>query len=273
MMYHIFADDVQIYKSFKREDSIKSLLDINKDLKAIQNWAVANKLKLNVAKTQAIAISASNETRYLPPLWLNGLIVPYSDTVKNLGMIFNKKLDWKEHVDLVCDKIYKSLRSLWPRFSVTPQLTRVMMTKSLLMPHIEYCSIVYSHGLSVALKEALEKAFGSMIRFTYGVRKYDSIVNYKEKLLGFSLSKFFRFRASMFLYKLLLTNAPKYLSFLAVTGSSARTKQLKIPRNSTHYGNTLAVKGVVEWNALPIAIRTSRSIGQFRSSMMVFMKG
>lgn len=143
MMYHIFADDVQIYKSFKQEDSIESLVEINKDLRTIQNWAYENKFKLNVAKTQAIAISTNNETRYLPPLWLNGLIVPYSDTVKNLGMLFNKKLDWSEHVDLVCDKIYMSLRSAWLRFSVTPKSTRIMLAKSLFMPHIEYCSIVY----------------------------------------------------------------------------------------------------------------------------------
>lgn len=190
MMYHIFADDVQIYKSFKQEDSITSLVEINKDLRAIQSWAFENKLNLNVAKTQAIAISTNNETRYLPPLWLNGLIVPYSSTVKNLGMLFNKKLDWKEHVDLVCGKIYKSLRSTWPRFSVTPKVTRIMLAKSLFLPHIEYCSIVYSYGMSMASKNMLEKAFGAMIRYAFGIRKYDSIRNYMDKLLGFSLSKF-----------------------------------------------------------------------------------
>lgn len=90
---------------------MNGIAEINKALRSIQIWAECNKLQLNVAKTQAIAISSSNETRFLPPLWLNGSIVPYSDTAKNLGMIFNKKMDWKEHVEFVCDKVYKSLRS------------------------------------------------------------------------------------------------------------------------------------------------------------------
>lgn len=272
-MYHLFADDVQIYKSFKHKDSVASIAEINKDLRTIRSWSINNKLNLNVAKTQAIAISANNDTRFLPPLWLNGLIVPYSDTVKNLGMIFNKRLDWKEHVDSVCDKIYKSLRSAWPRFSVTPQLTRITMAKSLFMPHIDYCCIIYSYGMSMASKSTLNKAFGSIIRFAYGVKRFDSIRNYADKLLGYSLEQHFSLRAMLFLYKLLAMKTPPYLSFLVVMGNSARTKQLNIPRNSIHYGGTLAVKGVAEWNRLPTVVRVSRTIGQFRSNCIGHLMG
>lgn len=38
------------YKSFKHEDSIKSLKEINADLKMIQRWADDSNLQLNVSK-------------------------------------------------------------------------------------------------------------------------------------------------------------------------------------------------------------------------------
>lgn len=61
MMYHVFADDVQVYKSFKHEDSVKSLADINMDLKSIVKWAKENWIQLNATKSQAIAISVNND--------------------------------------------------------------------------------------------------------------------------------------------------------------------------------------------------------------------
>lgn len=272
MMHHMFADDVQIYKSFKQDDSIQSLKEINEDLKLIQNWADSNNLMLNVSKTQAIAISSNNETRFLPPLWLNGLIVPYSDRVKNLGMFFNKKLDWTDHAQHVCDKVHKSLRSAWPRFNVTPQSTRAMLAKSLLLPHFDYCCVIYSFGLNAASKALLERAYGSVIRFVYGVKKYDSIRNYSERLLGFPLMKYFSLRGASFIYKLINSRAPTYLNFMINWGTSRRTGQLIIPRHSTHYGNSLAVKGVAEWNMIPLVIRSSRCYNEFRAKMAGFLK-
>ena len=68
MMYHLFADDVQIYRSFKQEDSIQSLKEINEDLKLIQNWADGNKLLMNVSKTQAIlSVPTMKQDFYLLP--------------------------------------------------------------------------------------------------------------------------------------------------------------------------------------------------------------
>lgn len=272
MMYHIFADDFQIYRSFRLCDSIDSLNKINSDLRAIQKWASVNRLNLNVSKTQAIAFSFNIDTRFLPPLWLNGLIVPYSDCVKNLGMLMNKRMDWKDHVGSVCNKVYNGLRSAWPHFNNTPQVTRVLVAKSMFLPHFEYCSVVYSYGIDASSRAMLDRAFGSVIRYAYGIRKYDSIRCYVEKLLGFSLKKFYSYRAFAFLYKLINAKSPKYLNFIVNIGNSSRTKQLRIPRYNHQYGDTLMVKGASEWNRVPMSVRDVSSFGVFRSRCMEHLK-
>ena len=147
-----------------------------------------------------------------------------------------------------------------------------MLAKSLFLPHFDYCSVIYSYGLNSASKSLLERAFGSVIRFVYGVKKFDSIRNYSNKLLGFSLMKYFSFRAASFIYRLIITRSPKYLDFMINMGTSRRTKQLMIPRHSTHYGSTLAVKGVAEWNGIPLVVRSSRCYAEFRAKMVAFLK-
>lgn len=271
MMYHIFADDVQVYKSFNHADSVKSIEEINRDLKSIEKWAKDNKIQLNASKSQAIAVSVNSETRFLPPIWLNGLIIPYSDSVKNLGMKFNKKLDWSDHIGFVCDKIYKGLRSLWPHYNNTPQAARIHLAKSLLVPHIEYCSVVFSYGISSASKSSLDRAFGSIVRYAYGIRKYDSISQHTDRLLGVSLNNFFKYRTLLFLHKLIHTKTPKYLNFIVCQGRSARTNQLKIPRHGSQYGKTMMVKGAYDWNLVPMVIRSKRSTKEFSAKCLGYL--
>lgn len=65
---------------------------------------------------------------------------------------------------------------------------------------------------------------------------------------------FYSFRVMLFLYKLIDTSKPKYLSFIVNTGLSARTRQLKIPRNTSHYTKALMVRGVAERNTIDFAL-------------------
>lgn len=136
-------------------------------------------------------------------------------------MIFNKMMDWKDHTGLVCDKVYKGLRSAWSLFNDTSQLPRILMAKSLFLPHFEYCSVVHiqtvqsfciDHKISIWYTE---------------VRQYQKIC---LQLLGFSLKNFYSFRAFAFLHRLINSNSPKYLNLIVKLGSSTRTKQLWTPR-------------------------------------------
>lgn len=187
-------------------------------------------------------------------------------------MMFNKRMDWKDHVGIVCDKIYKGLRSAWPHFNNKPQLTRILMAESLFMPHFEYCSVVYSYGIDASSKLLLDRAFGSIVRFAYGIWKYDSIRNYVDNLLGFSLKKFYSFRALAFIHKLINSESPKYLNFIVNFGASLRTKQLRIPRYEKQYGDTLMVKGVSEWNMVPVIVREVSSFDVFRTRCVRYLR-
>lgn len=86
-----------------------------------------------------------------------------------------------------------------------------------------------------------------------------------DRLLGCDLERYFKVRAMGFIYKLIRTRTPSYLSFITETGRSSRTNQLLVPRYyNQQCGDSLRAKGVVDWNSLPNNIRSLSSYDRFR---------
>ena len=52
--YHIYADDTQLYISFKCKDPLDSLTKLNMCISDIRVWMIKNKLKINDCKTEFI---------------------------------------------------------------------------------------------------------------------------------------------------------------------------------------------------------------------------
>ena len=74
--YHIYADDTQLYISFKGKDPLDSLTKLSMCISDIRLWMIKNKLKINDSKTKFIIFQS--------PLMiqnLNYLSVSVGDTV------------------------------------------------------------------------------------------------------------------------------------------------------------------------------------------------
>ena len=54
--YHIYADDTQLYISFKCKDPLESLTKLNMCISDIQVWMIKNKFKINDSKTEFIIV-------------------------------------------------------------------------------------------------------------------------------------------------------------------------------------------------------------------------
>ena len=89
----LFADDTMNYES---DDDIYRLINnINRNLENLRLWFIANKLSLNVLKTEAMMFSRKILYHPIPPALLDGKPISYSFNTKFLGLILNIKLSWK----------------------------------------------------------------------------------------------------------------------------------------------------------------------------------
>jgi hypothetical protein len=97
-----FADDTMLVV---RSHSIKRLEKItNEALTIIDNWGTVNKLKFNAEKTKAILFT--RKLRYTEPhICLGNTNIPLSNSLKYLGLIIDKNLNWNEHINTNVTKV------------------------------------------------------------------------------------------------------------------------------------------------------------------------
>ena len=110
-VYH-FADDTNLLYSHKNPKTLQKI--VNKDLKTLYEWLCANRLSLNVGKTEFIIFRPSKKSlsnRIV--LTLNRTKLYESPKIKYLGLILDSRLTWKDHITELSKKISRSVGILY----------------------------------------------------------------------------------------------------------------------------------------------------------------
>ena len=80
----------------------------NQELCKVANWLGANKLSLNVSKTEYIIFKAKNKKiAQNIEIQIDNQIIEQVKKTKFLGLIIDKELSWKHHIKQVTTKISK----------------------------------------------------------------------------------------------------------------------------------------------------------------------
>lgn len=279
--FHLYADDLQIYISFKPREMNISVNKLNLDLKAISEWARCHGLKINPNKSQAILIGTqklvnSVNIDLIPNISLNDTVIALSKTVKNLGIYFDENLSWTEHVSHVYKKTLAALHSLKRLKFVLPESLKISLVQSLIFPHFDYCDAVYS-DISLTLGMKLQRLQNSCVRFIFNLKYFDHVSTYYTRLRWLRLNDRRKCHNLILLYKVLSSSTPIYLSSRFVTVSSHHrfntrsqsTSLLSIPlHSSTIYSKSFTLSASREWNLLDGNTRNSVSLSIFRNTII-----
>ena len=95
-LYH-FADDTNLLYSNRNEKLLRK--NVNIDLRLIFQWLCANRLSVNVEKTEFIIFKSQRKSlKERLTLKLNGKTIFESKKLRYLGLIVDEKLTWKFHI-------------------------------------------------------------------------------------------------------------------------------------------------------------------------------
>ena len=143
---NLFADDSTLsYACNNIEDGIKAM---NKDLSKIYDWTCANKLSLNVTKTKAMIIASRSKKyaeiceKYKCDFKINDQPIELVDEIKLLGIMIDQHLTFEPHVEYLSRKMLKKFYVLKRCDSRLNCYSKILFYKSLIAPHIDYCSTV-----------------------------------------------------------------------------------------------------------------------------------
>lgn len=275
--HHMFADDVQLFFSFKKGCYNEAVFRVNQDLYEINRWARDNFLSLNAKKSQVIIFCETGDKllspNLLPNVLLNGVVIPYADKVLNLGIAMDQKLSFKDQVSNVCSKVFSRLRSLWPNSHMFPLKTRLMLVKTLILPAFTYAASAYLTSLSAADIGSLERAFSACVRFTYRLRRYDSAREYVDRVLGCPIMTYLKQRRCSAVHAISVTKTPSYLYDKLCLGRASRNPVFIIPRHSSRqYNRSFFVSAISDYNFLPVDIKKLRSLPEFGRACLDCLK-
>ena len=149
-----FADDRELVGKISNvEDAI-----YHKQIEDFVNWCDKNYWYLNVSKTKAMCIDFRKNQRCPKPVYIKGEAVGRADTYKYLGVVFDRKLNWKENIKSVLKKVnlrmhcMRKLRS----FGVNSD-TLVTFYNAVMCSIITFGSVCWGRNISKSDRGRLEK--------------------------------------------------------------------------------------------------------------------
>ena len=109
----LYADDLVIYNTSSRLQS--SARTLQNFIGKLESEAQSMGLRLSPPKSEVIHFYRNikgGKTRDFPPIRLYGEEIPKKETTKFLGMILDRKLDWKAHITALKGEIRRALNVL-----------------------------------------------------------------------------------------------------------------------------------------------------------------
>ena len=132
----------------------------NSELTNLYSWLKANKLSLNIAKTEFMGIGSRQkfhaENCSQLNIQLDNQPISRVEHAKSLGLIIDDRLSCSNHISELCRKISSEVGALRRIRPLISQSTAVQIYNALIQPHFDYCAPVWD-GLSSYLCEKLQK--------------------------------------------------------------------------------------------------------------------
>ena len=203
-------------------------------------------------------------------LSVGDLQFPFVTSARSLGVMLDSKLDWKEHVLVVCKRVNSLMYRLYHFRRSTNFALRKHLVASLLFPLIDYCSLVY-RGLSGEQDVIIQRLLNRGIRYIYGASVAEHITPYRRELGWLEASGRRDYFAACMLYKLFSNLAPGYLVEIFIMRNSDRPCRgvqgaLVVPSFRTEsLRKSFHVSSTYLWNSLPSSIQSAPSLPIFKS--------
>ena len=167
----LYADDFAAYLKAKTADEAERRF--NPYLGKISAWAKLWRFTFSIEKCAAIAFSRERAPPMEPLLFLSGHPIPMVKSFKFLGLIFDRKLLWKEHVQSVILRVVKTknLFAVLTKHKRGPNLQCLLILfKTLVRSIVDYGLIVYGAACASSI-EKIDVVLRSIMRLILGAFK------------------------------------------------------------------------------------------------------
>ena len=271
----MYADDTNI--TFASNNLIDLEREMNKDLRNIATWLTANKLTLNILKSEYMLISSRQRIAAFGgnfKLECNGMSLSMVVKTKCLGLQIDKHLTWDSHVNSITKKVVSALVMLKRIKRLVPYKNLISVYKSTIEPYFDYCSTVWN-SIGSELSSKLQRLQNRAARIITGAR-YTKRSKEVLSRLGWQTLKQRRLeQTAIMMFKISNKMTPNYLEEMFQRDFGSKVYDLRssdrnyvLPKNRTDYYNkSFAFTGAKVWNSLPNDLKQITSLETFKKRL------
>ena len=122
----------------------------------LENFCSKWRMGLNASKTKCLLFQRGKSSLTTPNLYLMKEPLKYEDNIKFLGITFDKKLTFEQHINNIHDKCIKRLnllKTISGRSWGANEETIMYTYRTFIRPVIEYGAVLYAHADEYLLKK------------------------------------------------------------------------------------------------------------------------
>ena len=252
--------------------------DMNIDLQFLQNWLIANRLTLNVLKTEFMLVGSRQRVATLTQeldLSLNGIWLKRVNSSKCLGVEIDEFfLTWDAHIFSVSKKVSSGIGVLKKIKPFVPTYNLISVYQSIIEPNFDYCSVVWDDN-SDQLTDKLQILQNRAARVITGA-DYRMPTSALLSKLGWSGLKEKRNKQkALMMFKIMNGMTPAYFEDIFMRNIGRSVYNLRISRRNLalpavktdYYRNSFAYTGEKIWNALPDEMKYGKSMRAFKRKL------
>ena len=243
----------------------------------VQNWMIKDKLQFNGEKTEAMLVGTKSKlcSVSIQSIQLGDNTIPFSDSVKNLGVTLDNTLSMQSFLTQTCQSCYLQIRRIGSiRRYLSTEATAKLAT-ALILSRLDYCNALLS-GMSVSSLTCLQRIQNTAARLVLRKKKFDHVSPLLRSLHWLPVASRIEYKLNTLCYKSIHQTAPAYLNDSISIYTPARTLRsssdplsLQVPRYNlpTVGRRSFSVSGPVSWNKLPLSIRQRPTLSAFKSNL------
>ena len=161
LTFYLFADNTNLLYADKNLKSLENIVNI--ELSKICNWLTANKLFLNIKKSNYVIFHPyQKKPNYQVDLKMldtsanTYAFLEQKSCVRYLGILIDSNLSWKDHINHIAAKISQLIGVIAKLRHFVPTHTLLNIYQSLILPHMSYGIVVWGHAAQTHLDKLLK---------------------------------------------------------------------------------------------------------------------
>lgn len=150
----VYADDTTIYTVVTSHDAVASqAASLQQSVVALHEWGVRWRIKFEPSKSQIMTISHHRHHWHLPDVTFGGSVVPNSNQMKLLGVIFDSKLSFAAHIRQTALRANNRLRFLRKAARFLDRKGAATIYHGFVRPLLEYAPLVWMGAAQTHLRQ------------------------------------------------------------------------------------------------------------------------